>query len=133
MNDYIHVLIVDDDPELRSALRKYVEHTGWRVAEADSVEQATRFLSQHPVDMVIADYSMPGQNGLELFQRMRVQYPHIVRVLLTGHTDLHLALHALNRGLADRFLTKPWDELCLLTILRDSMTHRRHNAANGPR
>ena len=125
------VLLVDDDDDVRRTLRRFLERRGWRVTDVGSATEAMNYLADHQPDLVVSDYDMPDQGGLDLFQWMRAEKCTAVRVLLTGHADLHLALHTLNRGLADRFITKPWEEVALFEILRDSVARRGEKAGIG--
>jgi len=112
------LLIVDDDPEVRGALRRALRGSEYAVIEAADGAVGLAIFRTNPVDVVISDYEMPGMDGLELLQRVRLHDPRVLRVLLTGHADLQVAMRALNEGAVNRMLLKPWDHVDLLGTLR---------------
>jgi DNA-binding NtrC family response regulator len=67
-----------------------------------------------PVDIVVSDHQMPEMTGLEFLSLVRDRHPHVVRIMLTGHADVRMALQAINDGELYRFLEKP----CSPTELR---------------
>ncbi|HLU65440.1 MAG TPA: response regulator [Kofleriaceae bacterium] len=121
-DDPLHILLVDDDASVREAVRRALSRTpGWHVAEAEDGPGGLAHLRQHRVDVLLCDYQMPIMSGLEVLELVRVTHPHVVRLLLTGHADLRLALHALNGGAAHRYLVKPWHEVDLRQVVRESL------------
>lgn len=82
---------------------------GHDVHECLSSADALRELAGASADVVIVDYELPDFDGLELSARLRVLYPQIVRVLLTGSTRFEVARDAINRGGVFRLWTKPWE------------------------
>jgi two-component system, probable response regulator PhcQ len=73
---------------------------------------------------------MPAMDGLSFLKLVKNLYPDVVRILLTGHADLQLAIQAINDGEVFRFLTKPWNDLELKVTLRhifDFIDLRREN------
>jgi DNA-binding NtrC family response regulator len=115
MKDTATILVVDDEPAVRSALNRLLTGERYRVVEAGSVAEAMRVLGTTGIDLVITDYSMPDCTGLDLLVKMKARYPHIVRVIITGKADLHTVIAAVNDGHVYRFVLKPWDneDLCL--------------------
>lgn len=103
------LLIVDDQPEIRSALRRALGSRSNTIFEARGGEEALEVLREHDLDAVVSDYDMPGMNGLDFLQRVRITWPSVRRILLTGRADVHVAARALNEGAVNRFLLKPWD------------------------
>jgi DNA-binding NtrC family response regulator len=116
-HDYA-ILLVDDDPDVRSSLRRGLRNSEFSVTEASDAESALQALAVGSFDVIISDFTMPGQSGLELLHQVRMMYPDTVRILLTGEFDVHLAARALNEGAAHRFLLKPWDRVDLLGVVR---------------
>jgi len=119
------VLIVDDDPDLRAALRRELCGAGYDCAEAGDADEAMAVMSDQLIDAVVSDYDMPGMNGLDLLQRIRLGHPHVFRILLTGRADVEMAARALNEGAAHRFLLKPWNRVALSGILEMALHSRR--------
>ncbi|HET9064334.1 MAG TPA: response regulator [Gemmatimonadales bacterium] len=83
------ILLVDDDPDLRGALRRLLERSGMRVVEADSAEAAiANLVTSHP-DVVVSDVMMPGRSGLELYRTLVEHSPRLEGrvIFLTGAAD----------------------------------------------
>ncbi|MCC7449396.1 MAG: response regulator [Anaerolineae bacterium] len=103
-----HILIVDDDKNLRYILAKYVKRLGHTVIEAESGEEALRILRSavDPIDLVLTDIWMPELNGIELLQAVRHIAPDLPVAMITGAATLDSSIAALNAG-AYAYLTKP--------------------------
>lgn len=69
----LQLLIVDDEPTVRAAVRRYVQKFGWQVEEAPSAERALAMLKQHRFDVVLCDLRMPGLGGAGLYQQLRLE------------------------------------------------------------
>ena len=82
------VLLVDDEKNVRSALRRALRHESCEILEAESAAEALRLLESRPVAVVVSDESMPGMSGTELLARVRAEYPETFRIILTGHASL---------------------------------------------
>ncbi len=111
-----HVLIVDDESNVRRVLGTLLEQAGFqttRVARAEDVLDLVR--AQDP-DVVLTDLKMPGMDGLELLGALRCEFPEIPVVMLTAHGTVETAVEAMKRGAFD-FLTKPFDREEVATVL----------------
>jgi DNA-binding NtrC family response regulator len=111
------LLLVDDEDDLRATVRRALLSPGYTFREASCGAEALAILASSPIDAVITDFNMPGMNGLELLQRVRMSYPRALRVMLTGQSDVALAIRALNEGAVDRFVLKPWDNVVLKGVV----------------
>ena len=92
------VLFVDDEPNILTALRQLFRSTGYRVLTAESGSAALELLEHDSVDVVISDMCMPTMNGAELLEHIRKRWPDMVRLLLTGQSDVTSTIAAVNRG-----------------------------------
>jgi thioredoxin reductase (NADPH) len=111
------IVTVDDDPSVSRAIardlrRRYGERN--RIVRAESGEQALDALRQmklrgDQVAVILADYRMPGLNGIEFLERAMDIYPYARRVLLTAYADTNAAIDAINLVDVDHYLLKPWD------------------------
>src|ERR1700757_4448570 len=111
------IVTVDDDPGVSRAVardlrRRYGE--GNRIVRAESGEQALDALRQmklrgDQVAVLVADFRMPGLNGIEFLERAMDIYPYARRVLLTAYADTSAAIDAINVVDLDHYLLKPWD------------------------
>ncbi|PLX50682.1 MAG: hypothetical protein C0613_03375 [Desulfobulbaceae bacterium] len=114
----IRILVVDDDPGVRKALSRVLQGESWQVQTAAGGREALAVLQEGSMDIVISDQRMPGMSGLEFLTAVSRRYPDTMRILLTGHGDANLVLQAIADGAIYRFLTKPWDNDELLTVIR---------------
>ena len=124
------VLFVDDEDNVLNALRRILRKEKYTVYFCNSVEASKEMLAHKEIDVVVSDHLMPSMNGLSFLKLVKKLYPDIIRVLLTGHADLQMAIEAINEGEVFRFLTKPWNELDLKVSLRqiiDFVELRREN------
>lgn len=101
------ILIVDDEPEIRSLLADYLEDLG-EVVGVESGDSAIQMLEQDRFDVVISDYSMPGMNGLELLRRLNANGGEVPLIWITGSSSRELVVEAWKEGVFDYF-EKPFD------------------------
>lgn len=102
------VLIVEDDPALRSLLEDELAEDGLRLRTAASAEAALELLASEPADLVVSDLRLPGADGFELLRRTREHPDPPSFLVVTAFGSIDQAVHALKEG-ADDFLTKPLD------------------------
>lgn len=105
-----HLLLLDDEAHIISALKRSFRREPWRVHGTTSPEEAMRLLAQHPVGVVICDQRMPEMNGTEFFRQVRLSHPKVVRVLLSGYSEISAVTAAINEGAVWKVLSKPWDD-----------------------
>jgi len=101
-----HLLIVEDDPEMRDLLRKVLEKEGYRVSVAADSEEASASLSRIAFDLVVTDMLMPDNGGLELLQGIRQSHPTLPVIIITAFGDWGSYSRALELGAA-AFISKP--------------------------
>ena len=118
------LLLVDDDPNVLSALRRMFHASGYQVFCADTGEAGLTLLQTEEVGAIISDARMPGMSGAEFLKRSRSSAPNAVRVMLTGQSDIELAVSAINEGEIFRYVTKPWNNATLLTLLREGLERK---------
>ena len=103
------ILFVDDERHLLDGLKRSLrsQRNVWEVSFADSGEEAVRLTEEQHFDVVVTDMRMPGMNGAELLARLSENYPDMIRLILSGHSDEALILKAV--PYAHQFLAKPCD------------------------
>ena len=100
-------LVVDDEPDILDAIQRMFRRE-YRVLTAQSAADALELVEEEPVQVVMTDQRMPQMSGIEFLARLRSNYPHIVRVLFTGYSDIDHVIDAINEGHVYRYISKPW-------------------------
>ncbi|MBI5772194.1 MAG: sigma-54-dependent Fis family transcriptional regulator [Verrucomicrobia bacterium] len=118
------ILVVDDEPGIRSMLEKILAKAGYAVSEADSGAALKNLLGSAPPDLVLLDLKLPDASGLDLLDLMKQQWPETEVVVLTGFATIESAVLAIKKGAYD-FLAKPFDHQGLLQCLHRAMERRR--------
>ncbi len=101
------ILVVDDDPEVRTLCREFLELANYTIEEACNGAEALDRMEETSFSLVLSDVMMPDINGLELASTVRERYPDTLVILITGHGSIDLAKEAIQRGAFD-FVTKPF-------------------------
>ncbi|MDO3411962.1 response regulator transcription factor [Saccharibacillus sp. CPCC 101409] len=121
------VLVADDDAHIRALLRTVLTQEGYRVIEARDGDEAARKLQESPVDLAVLDVMMPGKDGLELCELIRVRYD-IPVILLTAREQLTDKEAGYDSG-TDDYMTKPFEPKELL--FRMNALFRRYSLASS--
>ncbi len=118
------LLLVDDEPNIVSALRRLFRREGYRIVTASSGAEGLQRMAEYEVDVVLSDQRMPGMTGVEFLRRAKDLYPDTVRMVLSGYTELQSITDAVNEGAIYRFLTKPWDDERLIVHVQEAFAHK---------
>jgi len=118
------VLVVDDEPNARSALRELLAEEGFEVQEAADGEEALRLIPGFAPDVVLADVRMPRMDGLTLLERARADGVDAAFVMMTAHGTVKDAVAAMKMG-AENYLQKPLDMEAVVVSLHKALEHRR--------
>lgn len=110
------VLIVDDEPTVRSLLKRCVESAGYDAVTAASADEALEEMRQQPAALAMCDITMPGRDGLWLSRQIRARFPDTAVVMATGRRDVDAAVGSLRTGALD-YLFKPFQ----LDAVRDAV------------
>lgn len=113
----VRVLVVDNDPAMRRALRTSLVAQGYAVEESRSGEEAVQEIAQQPADLVLLDIEMPGIGGIEACRRIRSIHPQAGIIMVTVRDGEEDKIQALEAG-ADDYITKPFSLRELLARLR---------------
>jgi len=119
------IMLVDDEEYVVNALKRSLRREGYNTIGFTDARQALEALQTEDVDVIISDQRMPGMTGMEFLIQARKLYPNVIRILLTGHSDMEVAITAINEGKLYRFLTKPWDDRELKITLLNAMKLRK--------
>ena len=116
------IMIVDDEPvNLRTLERLF--RRDHQVVTAQSGAEALTMLQHHDVALLISDQRMPEMTGIELMKNTVALRPQMVKILLTGYTDVSALIEAINCGLVYRYLTKPWNNDDLSMTVSRALKH----------
>lgn len=123
MKEKIKILLVDDEENVRNALKRVLKREGYEVYSAPGGAEALAQLKNISPDVIISDFLMPEMNGIEFLNRAREILPEVVRIILTAHADVQMAVKAINEAGVYRLLTKPWDDAELKIMLNQINEH----------
>jgi DNA-binding response OmpR family regulator len=112
----VHILVVDDEPEVRLLLRRCFEREGYTVVEADSGQQLFDALGSHPITLITLDLGLGGEDGLDIARRVRSQN-NLPIVMISGKGDTIDRVVGLELG-ADDYITKPFQLREVLARIR---------------
>lgn len=125
------LLIVDDEPNVVSALRRMClnKAAGPAIPEPQvttftSPLLALEFARDHPVDLVISDYRMPEMDGVSMLIRLRQLQPDAARIIVSAWTDMDGIIRAINDLGSFRFVSKPWSDNDLKVTIMEVLAHR---------
>lgn len=114
------LLLVDDEPNILSALKRLLRRDGYRILIGNSASEGLDILAHDNVDVIMSDQRMPGTTGVEFLRRAKELYPDTVRIILSGYSELQYITDAINEGAIYKFLTKPWDDEQIRKNIRDA-------------
>ncbi len=118
------ILCVDDQREILDLLGRHLEGHDYQLAESGA-EGLSLLESEGPFATVIADYDMPGMDGVSFLGELHNRAPDTVPMMLTAHNDLDIAIAALHEGHIFRFLNKPWGKEQLLRCIDQALEQYR--------
>jgi putative nucleotidyltransferase with HDIG domain len=117
------VLFVDDEINILKAIQRLLRNEPVQVLCASRAQEALGLLAQHACQVVVTDQRMPEMSGVDLLSSVRERHPDIVRMMLTGYTEMTIAVDAINRGEIFRLITKPWNDEELKATIRQACDH----------
>ncbi|RPH49650.1 MAG: diguanylate cyclase [Desulfobacteraceae bacterium] len=117
------ILIVDDDPGIRSSMSDFIEFAGYRSLKAEGAYEAIELLKNNHIDVVVTDIMMPGMNGLELTDIIKKDYDSEV-IVITGYSGDFSYVDAIGKGASD-FIFKPFRLEELLLRLKRVLRERQ--------
>jgi putative nucleotidyltransferase with HDIG domain len=117
------VLFIDDEVNILKAIQRLLRHESMNVLTASRPQEALEILDKTRAQLVVSDQRMPEMSGVDLLAAVREQHPDIIRMMLTGYTEMKIAVEAINRGEIYRLITKPWNDEELKATLRQAFDH----------
>ena len=117
------VLFVDDEVNILKAIQRLLRHEPMRVLTATDPAEALEIMRKTPPQVVVTDQRMPTMSGVEFLSAVREQHSDTIRMMLTGYTEMAIAVDAINQGEIYRLITKPWNDDELRATLRQAFDH----------
>jgi len=117
--DKIRILYVDDEDNNLQAFKATFRRE-YKIFLAINAQAARDTLDQEEIDIIITDQRMPEETGVEFLESIIPIHPSPIRILLTGYTDIQAVIDAINKGQVYHYLTKPWEEDYLRTVIKNA-------------
>jgi DNA-binding NtrC family response regulator len=104
------VLFVDDEINILRALKRLFMDQDIDIVTAESSSEAMNILKSTGISVVVSDNLMPGMKGIDFLEKVKDISPDSMKIMMTAHADLGVAMEAINRGEVYKFVTKPRDD-----------------------
>ncbi|MGD9160916.1 MAG: response regulator [Desulfobacteraceae bacterium] len=118
MNEEHTILCVDDEENILNALKRLLRKEGYTLKTAKSGVEGLEIVKNDDIHLVICDQRMPDMGGTEFLAKVKDEYPDVIRVILTGYTDVDSISESVNKGHIYKFLLKPWNDQNLKLEIR---------------
>jgi diguanylate cyclase (GGDEF)-like protein len=119
------ILCVDDEESVVNSLRRVLRSSHYEVIGFTSAPEALNYLESNEVDLIVSDMRMPEMRGDEFLAKTMSITPNTVRILLTGYSDFDMTVSAINEGRIHRYMSKPWDNSELLSIINEELVQKQ--------
>jgi len=119
-NNY-SVLCVDDEQGILHSLQRLLRKDGYRIMTASSGVEGLKILQENEIHLVISDQRMPEMSGTEFLAEVRKMHPDVIRIILTGYTDVDSITEAINKGYVYKLFFKPWNDQALKLEIRQAL------------
>jgi len=104
------VLCLDDEQNILNSLKRLLRNEDYTLLTTSIGEEALDLLAKNDIQLIMADQRMPGMSGTEFFARVKDKYPDVIRIILTGYTEVDAITESINRGHIYKFFLKPWND-----------------------
>ena len=123
------ILVVDDEPIICDILKNFLELERFIPIIANSGEEALEIIKQVKLNAIITDYKMPGISGLELLEEVKLNYPHLPVIMITGNSSSFQPKHVIEAG-ADGYFSKPFKNTELMYTLHQTLKLYENKSLN---
>ena len=129
------ILVVDDEPSLRTVLSANLRREGYEPAQAASAEEAIEHMARDAFQVLITDLRMPGMDGMELLEYVSKAHPLVPVIMITAHGTVDTAVEAMKKGAFD-YITKPFEQAELKIVVQKAVAtshafHAKSLASGG--
>ncbi len=125
MKKELRAIVVDDEVEVRNLIKSFLELDGYNIDITGDGYQAIELIEKNDYDIVIADYRMPGIDGIEVIKRAREVKNYIAALLITGFGTQEIVLEAFKEGDVNNYLSKPFESKELRRLVRLSIQEQQ--------
>lgn len=112
------ILFVDDEENVLKSLRRVFIDENFEILTAQSGKEGLEILATTEVAVIVSDQRMPGMSGAEFLEHSKQVSPYSGRIILTGHADVTTAIDAINKGGAQRYILKPWNNNDIISAVQ---------------
>ena len=119
-----HILVLDDEPSIRSMLSFALSQKGYQIRLASTAAQAVSIVKNEPVDLVICDLSLSGESGLGVLKQFKTYISDLEIIVITGCPNLESTLQALRMGAFD-YIAKPFELDQMYAAVAGAVEHQR--------
>jgi DNA-binding NtrC family response regulator len=126
--DVYKILIVDDEMDVLNSLNltlKSAKEFNSEITTVSDAESALASMLNEEFDLVLADFKMPGMNGIDLLTEVKQKHPKTARILITGYTDVDTAMDAINKAKVDHYIEKPCHKDKLRNTVWDALQRKK--------
>ena len=126
-----NILVIDDEADMRFAVRMLLERSGHSVMEAENGDHALAKLDELIPDLVLLDMRLPGMDGIQILQKLRERQKDLPIIMVTGYGNVELAQQAIAMG-ADHYLSKPFHNKELIEVIQQTLEKRGYVPPESP-
>ncbi len=125
------ILYLDDEQENLNSF-KAAFRRDFKIYTAINAEEAEKILDkeERTISIILSDQRMPKVTGIEFFEKIKEKYPEMIRVLVTGYSDINVVIDAINKSQVYKYIQKPWDVDYMRKLIEQAFevfTLRREN------
>jgi signal transduction histidine kinase len=123
------ILYIDDEPENLRGFQ-FLFKSYYKIYVANSAEEGFEILKHIQIKLILADQRMPKMTGVDFFEQVSKIYPDVIRIIITGYSDVEAIIKAINKGNVFKYVTKPWDKEELKLIIDNALWSFNISAEN---
>ncbi|MFW9879060.1 MAG: response regulator [Candidatus Thorarchaeota archaeon] len=134
--NHFKILVVDDEHEVQKAIVRTLKKSNLFTCDvfiASNGIEGLRVLDNGQFDLVISDFRMPKMNGIEFLNNVRERYPNIIRILITGYSEINVAKLAITKAKVHNYIEKPWDRNEFIKTVFDELINNNTQSINNNR
>ena len=116
----LKILLIEDDISFCKLLEKFLTKNAYAVITSYTAAEARNILKKETFDLILTDLRLPDSDGIELLKEIKMEFPHIPVILMTGYSDVNTAVKAIKNGAAD-YISKPFNPDEILLVINNAL------------